>query len=200
MPRSNSCSTMMDYDALRAEQAALRARGHLSRHRLRRVHRGHQSVAPRSTASAARAFPRRTAPPCGSTRRARCSCHTGVTEQGQGAEAVIAQIAASAFGVPIDRVRVITGDTDNTPYGGGTWASRGAGIGGEAALQAGKALRENVLDVAARILQATAGRSRHRQRRRRRRRHRRASASRSTKWRASSTSAPTRCRPASRPS
>jgi carbon-monoxide dehydrogenase large subunit len=81
-------------------------------------------------------------------------CHTGVTEQGQGAEAVIAQVAASAFGVPIERVRVITGDTDNTPYGGGTWASRAAGIGGEAAWQAGKALRANVLAVAGSILQA----------------------------------------------
>src|SRR5881394_1666397 len=81
-------------------------------------------------------------------------CQTGVTEQGQGAEAVIAQVAASAFGVPIERVRVITGDTDNTPYGGGTWASRAAGIGGEAAWQAGKALRANVLAAAASILQA----------------------------------------------
>jgi carbon-monoxide dehydrogenase large subunit len=81
-------------------------------------------------------------------------CQTGVTEQGQGAEAVIAQVAASAFGVPIERVRVITGDTDNTPYGGGTWASRAAGIGGEAAWQAGKALRANVLACAASILQA----------------------------------------------
>ena len=82
-------------------------------------------------------------------------CQTGVTEQGQGAEAVIAQVAATAFGVPIERVRVITGDTDNTPYGGGTWASRAAGIGGEAAWQAGKALRANVLACAASILQAT---------------------------------------------
>ncbi len=72
------------------------------------------------------------------------SVHSGVTEQGQGAEAVMAQVAASAFGVPIERVRVVTGDTDNTPYGGGTWASRAAGIGGEAAWQAGKALRANV--------------------------------------------------------
>src|SRR5712672_1287256 len=79
--------------------------------------------------------------------------HSGVTEQGQGAEAVIAQVAASSFGVPIERVRVITGDTDNTPYGGGTWASRAAGIGGEAAWQAGKALRANVLACAASILQ-----------------------------------------------
>jgi carbon-monoxide dehydrogenase large subunit len=79
---------------------------------------------------------------------------TGVTEQGQGAEAVVAQCVASSFGVPIEKVRVITGDTDNTPYGGGTWASRAAGIGGEAAWQAGKALRANVLAVAAAMLQA----------------------------------------------
>ena len=80
--------------------------------------------------------------------------HTGVTEQGQGAESVVAQCAATAFGVPIEKVRVVTGDTDNTPYGGGTWASRAAGIGGEAAWQAGKALRANVLALAASILQA----------------------------------------------
>jgi carbon-monoxide dehydrogenase large subunit len=54
----------------------------------------------------------------------------------------------------MDKVRVITGDTDNTPYGGGTWASRAAGIGGEAAWQAGKALRANVLAVAGAMLQA----------------------------------------------
>jgi carbon-monoxide dehydrogenase large subunit len=47
----------------------------------------------------------------------------------------------SVLGVSMDRVRVILGDTDMTPYGGGTWASRGAGIGGEAALQATKILR-----------------------------------------------------------
>lgn len=76
-----------------------------------------------------------------------------VTEQGQGTEAVVAQVIATSFGVPIERVRVITGDTDNTPYGGGTWGSRASGIGGEAALQAAKALRENVLTVAASLLQ-----------------------------------------------
>jgi carbon-monoxide dehydrogenase large subunit len=75
-----------------------------------------------------------------------------VTEQGQGTEAIFAQIAASAVGVSLDKVKVITGDTGVTPYGGGTWASRGAGIGGEAVLQAGRALRSNLLDVAAAIL------------------------------------------------
>jgi carbon-monoxide dehydrogenase large subunit len=75
-----------------------------------------------------------------------------VTEQGQGTEGAFAQIAASVVGVTIDKVRVYTGDTSSMPYGGGTWASRGAGIGGEAVLQAGKALRSNILDIAAAIL------------------------------------------------
>ena len=75
-----------------------------------------------------------------------------VTEQGQGTEGIFAQIAASAVGVSMDKVKVITGDTGVTPYGGGTWASRGAGIGGEAVLLAGRALRSNMLDVASKIL------------------------------------------------
>ena len=79
---------------------------------------------------------------------------TGVTEQGQGTEAIVAQIVAEAVGVPIDRVRVITGDTLTTPYGGGTWACRGAGIGGEAALQAGLATKAAALKVAGAMLQA----------------------------------------------
>jgi carbon-monoxide dehydrogenase large subunit len=84
-------------------------------------------------------------------------CQTSITEQGQGSESLTAQIVGSVLGISMERVRVILGDTDNTPYGGGTWASRGAGIGGEAALQAAKILRKNILDVAAAILQSTPG-------------------------------------------
>ncbi len=82
---------------------------------------------------------------------------SGVTEQGQGTEAMLSQVVAEGVGVTPDKVRVITGDTQVTPYGGGTWASRGAGIGGEAALQAARALRESILAVAASMLQADAG-------------------------------------------
>ncbi len=76
-----------------------------------------------------------------------------VTEQGQGTEAIMAQISASAFGVALDRVRVVTGDTETTPYGGATWASRGAAIGGETVLLTGHALRQQCLALAAAILQ-----------------------------------------------
>src|SRR6202142_1198843 len=82
-------------------------------------------------------------------------CQTSITEQGQGSESLTAQIVGRVLGVSMEGLRVISGDTDNTPYGGGTWASRGAGIGGEAALQAAKILRRNVLDVAAAILQSS---------------------------------------------
>lgn len=78
---------------------------------------------------------------------------SSVTEQGQGTDAMLAQVAADGFGVDLDMVHVKTGDTAVVPYGGGTWASRGAGIGGEAMLQACKALKTQVLDVAAAVLQ-----------------------------------------------
>src|SRR5262245_48302499 len=81
------------------------------------------------------------------------TCMTGVTEQGQGTDTMIAQVVASTVGVGMEDVRVLTGDTMVSPYGGGTWASRGAGIGGEAALQTGKAMRGNILRVAAAMLE-----------------------------------------------
>jgi aerobic carbon-monoxide dehydrogenase large subunit len=144
---------MMDDDRLRREQQAARVRG---------VYRGIGFASFIEVTNPSAAFygvgGARISSQDGATVRLDAQgaviCHTGVTEQGQGAEAVIAQVVATSFGVPIERVRVITGDTDNTPYGGGTWASRAAGIGGEAAWQAGKALRANVLAVAASILQA----------------------------------------------
>jgi carbon-monoxide dehydrogenase large subunit len=143
---------MMDYAGLRAEQARLRERG---------IHRGIGFASFVEVTNPSAAFygvgGARISSQDGATARLDATgavfCHTGVTEQGQGAESVVAQCVASAVGIPIERVRVITGDTDNVPYGGGTWASRAAGIGGEAAWQAGKALRANVLAAAASILQ-----------------------------------------------
>src|SRR6202166_2772501 len=144
---------MMDYAALRAEQARLRERG---------IQRGIGFASFIEVTNPSAAFygvgGARITSQDGATVKLDATggifIHSGVTEQGQGAESVLAQCVASSFGVPIERVRVITGDTDNTPYGGGTWASRAAGIGGEAAWQAGKALRGNVLAAAASILQA----------------------------------------------
>ena len=142
---------LMDYDALRAEQAALRRQG---------IHRGIGLAAMIEVTNPSPAFygvgGARISAQDGATLRldpaGMVNVLCSVTEQGQGAEGIFAQIAASVVGVTIDKVRVATGDTGVMPYGGGTWASRGAGIGGEAVLQAGKALRSNILDVAAAIL------------------------------------------------
>jgi carbon-monoxide dehydrogenase large subunit len=144
---------MMDYGALRAEQARLRERG---------VYRGIGLASFVEVTNPSAAFygvgGARISSQDGATVRLDATgsvfVHSGATEQGQGTESVLAQCVATSFGVPIERVRVVTGDTDNVPYGGGTWASRAAGIGGEAAWQAGKALRANVLAAAASILQA----------------------------------------------
>lgn len=76
-----------------------------------------------------------------------------VTEQGQGTETAMAQVAATYLGVDVDIVDVITGDTERTPYGGATWASRGAGIGGATMMLCALDMKANLLDIAAVILQ-----------------------------------------------
>ena len=76
-----------------------------------------------------------------------------VTDQGQGIDTGIAQVVAATLGLDPADVQVISGDSETTPYGGGAWASRGIAIGGEAALHASEALRDNVLSLAGVVLQ-----------------------------------------------
>jgi len=152
----NKLIAMMDYDALRAEQALMRKNN---------IHRGIGIASFIEVTNPSAAFygvgGARISSQDGVVVRLDAQgsviCQTSITEQGQGSESLTAQIVGSVLGVSMGRVRVILGDTDNTPYGGGTWASRGAGIGGEAALQAAKVLRKNILDVAAAILQSSPG-------------------------------------------
>ena len=142
---------LMNYPELRKEQQALRAKG---------IYRGIGLAAMIEVTNPSPAFygvgGARISAQDGATIRldpaGMVNVLVSVTEQGQGTEAIFTQIAATAVGVKVENVRVITGDTAVTPYGGGTWASRGAGIGGEAVLQAGKVLRSHILDVAAAIL------------------------------------------------
>ena len=143
--------SMMDYRALRQEQAELRKKG---------IYRGIGFATVIELTNPSPAFygvgGARIASQDGATARLDpsgvVSILIGVGEQGQGTEGIYAQIAADAVGVPIQHVRIITGDTDVTPYGGGTWASRGAGIGGEAVLLASQALQTNILNLAGAIL------------------------------------------------
>jgi carbon-monoxide dehydrogenase large subunit len=139
---------MIDYRRLREEQHALRAR---------RVYRGIGIAAMVELTNPGAAFygvgGARIAAQDGAT--ARLDAGGGITvlvsvgEQGQGTETIFAQIAADALAVTPASIKVVTGDTAVTPYGGGTWASRGAGIGGEAVLQAASALSEQIIAFAA---------------------------------------------------
>ena len=142
----------MDYDALKAERDALRAEG---------VYRGIGLASFIEVTNPSAMFygvgGARISAQDGATMRLDAKGNvfvaTGATEQGQGMEAVISQVAATAVGVPPERLKIVTGDTEHTPYGGGTWASRAAGIGGEAVAQAGRALRQQILRAAAVMLQ-----------------------------------------------
>jgi CO/xanthine dehydrogenase Mo-binding subunit len=81
-------------------------------------------------------------------------CATGVGTQGQGHFTVFAQIVADALGVDVQDVKVVTGDTREFHWGTGTFASRGAVVAGSACHAAAMAVREKVLDLAARVLDA----------------------------------------------
>jgi carbon-monoxide dehydrogenase large subunit len=78
----------------------------------------------------------------------------GVTNQGQGTPTALAQIIADELALPLDAISVLSGDTAMTPYGGGTWASRGMPIGGSATLLAARALAAKIRAVAGTLLEA----------------------------------------------
>ncbi len=146
---------LMDYDALCADQAARRNDG---------IWRGIGIAAfIKTTNPPVQAYGPAGAPISaqdGTTVRLEPSgaitCLTGVTEQGQGTDTVLAQIAAETLGVPFESVRVVNGDTDSAPYGGGTYGSRGVGIGGEATRLAAAALNEEIRALAGSLLQRQA--------------------------------------------
>jgi len=79
---------------------------------------------------------------------------TGVGTQGQGHFTVFAQIVAEVLGLDVEQVQVTTGDTREFHWGTGTFASRGAVVAGSACHAAALAVREKILDVASRHLQA----------------------------------------------
>jgi carbon-monoxide dehydrogenase large subunit len=80
----------------------------------------------------------------------------GVKSQGQGHETTFAQIVANELGIPAGDVTVQEGDTDNTPYGLGTYASRSTPVGGAATAVIARKLRDKARIIAAHLLEAAA--------------------------------------------
>jgi CO/xanthine dehydrogenase Mo-binding subunit len=79
---------------------------------------------------------------------------SGAASVGQGVETVLGQIAADALGVDPRAVRVVNGDTNLQPFGGGSWASRTTVVAGNAVHQAAVAVRARATQLAARMLEA----------------------------------------------
>jgi aerobic carbon-monoxide dehydrogenase large subunit len=79
----------------------------------------------------------------------------GVKSQGQGHETTFAQIVAGELGIPAENVEVREGDTDNTPFGLGTYASRSTPVCGAATAIVSRKVREKGKKIAAHMLEAS---------------------------------------------
>ncbi len=79
----------------------------------------------------------------------------GVRTQGQGHETTFAQIVAEELGIPYEDVEVQEGDTDNTPYGLGTYASRSTPTAGAATAVISRKLRDKARAIAAHLLEVS---------------------------------------------
>jgi carbon-monoxide dehydrogenase large subunit len=131
------------YDAFRAEQPALRARG---------IYRGMgisgyvegTAIGPYEGAHIKMDL------------AGRVHVATGAVNSGQGHETAFAQIAADALGVPIEWVTVIGGDTAAVPFGVGTFASRSGVTAGNSIADAARQVRGKLVDAAAALLEAAA--------------------------------------------
>ncbi|SFI71488.1 aerobic carbon-monoxide dehydrogenase large subunit [Thermoflavimicrobium dichotomicum] len=77
----------------------------------------------------------------------------GVRHQGQGHETTFAQIIAEELGLSTDDVLIEEGDTDNAPYGLGTYASRSTPTAGGAAALCARRIRDKAKKIAAHLLE-----------------------------------------------
>jgi carbon-monoxide dehydrogenase large subunit len=80
----------------------------------------------------------------------------GASPHGQGLRTTLAQLIADQLGLSPDRIKVVHGDTDRTPYGWGTFASRSLVITGGASLLAARKVHAKLVKIASRLLEAAA--------------------------------------------
>jgi len=78
---------------------------------------------------------------------------TGASEIGQGLHTILSQLAAEELGLSLDRVQVLSGDTDYTPVDLGSWLSRTTYFTGNAVLDAAKEFKRQIIRTAAAMLQ-----------------------------------------------
>jgi len=78
----------------------------------------------------------------------------GISPHGQGEETTFAQIVADELGVAVTDVKVVHGDTDNTPMGWGTYGSRATAVGGAALAVATRRIKDKARLLASHLLEA----------------------------------------------
>jgi carbon-monoxide dehydrogenase large subunit len=78
-----------------------------------------------------------------------------VQSQGQGHETTFAQIVSEVTGIPSDDIDVVHGDTDNTPFGLGTYGSRSTPVSGAAVAVASKRVVDKAKIIAATMLEVS---------------------------------------------
>ncbi len=79
---------------------------------------------------------------------------TGTSPHGQGHDTGFAQIAADRLGIDPERVEVIHGDTNEGPWGWGTYGSRSLAVGGEAVARAAEKVQDKARQICAALLEA----------------------------------------------
>ncbi|MEV6638697.1 aerobic carbon-monoxide dehydrogenase large subunit [Amycolatopsis sp. NPDC051371] len=77
--------------------------------------------------------------------------------QGQGHETTFAQLVSHELGIPEDEVQIVQGDTDQTPFGLGTYGSRSTPVSGAAAVTVARKVRERARQVASAMLEVDPG-------------------------------------------
>ncbi len=80
----------------------------------------------------------------------------GTQATGQGHETAYAQVVSQQFDVPLDRIRVVQGDSDRVRTGGGTGGSRSIPIGAVTTARAARALADSLTELAADRLETAA--------------------------------------------
>ncbi|MFH2015281.1 MAG: xanthine dehydrogenase family protein molybdopterin-binding subunit [Pseudomonadota bacterium] len=82
---------------------------------------------------------------------------TGSHSHGQGHETTFAQLVADRFGVPIDSVSIVHGDTDKVQMGMGTYGSRSGAVGMSAIVKALDKVEKKAKKIAAHLMEADEG-------------------------------------------
>ena len=87
----------------------------------------------------------------------RVEARIGASPHGQGLRTTLSQIIADELTIDPMQVSIVHGDTDRTPYGFGTFASRSVVISGGASLLAARKVKGKIIQIAARLLEASSG-------------------------------------------